>query len=136
MSAKLVLTTSHLALYHTIDLAFDTFPYHGTTTTCEALWMGVPVVTMTGRDHRTRVGTSLLTAVGHPEWCARDGDDFVRIATALALDPARLAVVRRSLRSELEASPLLDHAGQAAKLGAALRGCWAAWCQRVAHKAA
>jgi protein O-GlcNAc transferase len=128
--------TSHLALYHTIDLAFDTFPYHGTTTTCEALWMGVPVVTMTGRDHRTRVGTSLLTAVGHPEWCARDGDDFVRIATALALDPARLAVVRRSLRSELEASPLLDHAGQAAKLGAALRGCWAAWCQRVAHKAA
>jgi len=128
--------TSHLALYHTIDLAFDTFPYNGTTTTCEALWMGVPVVTMTGRDHRARVGTSLLNAVGHPEWCARDAEDFVQIATALALDPARLATLRRSLRGEMERSPLLDHAGQAAKFGAALRGCWSAWCERAAPKAA
>ncbi|MBL9212322.1 MAG: tetratricopeptide repeat protein [Opitutaceae bacterium] len=128
--------TAHLALYHGIDLAFDTSPYNGTTTTCEALWMGVPVVTLTGRDHRARVGTSLLTAVGHPEWCARDADEFVRVATALALDPARLATLRRGLRSELEASPLLDHAGQAAKFGSALRGCWAAWCERAASKAA
>jgi len=128
--------TSHLALYHSIDLAFDTFPYHGTTTTCEALWMGVPVLTMTGRDHRARVGASLLTAVGHPEWCARDADDFVRLASALALDPARLSAARRSLRSEMEASPLLDHAGQAAKFGGALRACWTAWCERAASKAA
>jgi protein O-GlcNAc transferase len=128
--------TSHLALYHTIDVAFDTFPYHGTTTTCEALWMGVPVVTMTGRDHRARVGTSLLTAVGHPEWCASDAEDFVRVAVALALDPVRRAELRRSLRAEMAASPLLDHAGQAAKFGAALRGCWAAWCERSASKAA
>jgi predicted O-linked N-acetylglucosamine transferase (SPINDLY family) len=127
---------SHLALYHTVDVAFDTFPYHGTTTTCEALWMGVPVVTLTGREHRSRVGTSLLTAAGHPEWCARDGDDFVRIAVALAGDPRRLAAVRQSLRRELEASPLLDHAGQAARFGAALRACWTAWCERSARRAA
>ena len=128
--------TSHLALYHTIDIAFDTFPYHGTTTTCEALWMGVPVITMTGRDHRARVGTSLLTAVGHPEWCARDAEDFARVASELALDPVRRAALRCSLRGEMEASPLLDFPGQAAKFGAALRGCWAAWCERSASKAA
>lgn len=127
---------THLEFYQGIDLAFDTFPYHGTTTTCEALWMGVPVVTITGREHRARVGTSLLSAVGHPEWCARDGDEFVRIATALASDPLRLAALRRSLRAELTASPLLDHAGQAARFGAALRACWAAWCERTAGQAA
>ena len=127
---------SHLAQYHSVDLAFDTFPYHGTTTTCEALWMGVPVVTLTGREHRSRVGTSLLTAAGHPEWCARDGDDFVRIAVALAGDPARLSAVRQSLRRELASSPLLDHAGQAARFGAALRACWSAWCEQSVGKAA
>jgi predicted O-linked N-acetylglucosamine transferase (SPINDLY family) len=127
---------SHLALYQSVDVAFDTFPYHGTTTTCEALWQGVPVVTLTGREHRARVGTSLLTAAGHPEWCARDGDDFVRIAAALAGDPERLATVRQSLRRELAASPLLDHAGQAARFGAALQACWTAWCGQPARKAA
>jgi len=127
---------SHLALYESIDLAFDTFPYHGTTTTCEALWMGVPVVTLTGREHRSRVGTSLLAAVGHPEWCAGDEDEFVRVATALARDPVRLAALRTSLRGEMAASPLLDHPGQAAKFGAALRACWAAWCDRSTRKAA
>lgn len=127
---------SHLGLYHSVDVAFDTSPYHGTTTTCEALWMGVPVVTLTGREHRSRVGTSLLTAAGHPEWCARDGDDFVRIAVALAGDPARLSAIRESLRREMTASPLLDHAGQAARFGAALRACWAAWCERSTRKAA
>jgi predicted O-linked N-acetylglucosamine transferase (SPINDLY family) len=127
---------SHLALYHSVDVALDTFPYHGTTTTCEALWMGVPVVTLTGREHRARVGTSLLTAVGHPEWCARDEDDFVRITTTLANDRGRLAALRQALRDEMAASPLLDHSGQAARFGAALRACWTAWCERSARQAA
>lgn len=124
-------TVSHLALYHDVDIALDTFPYHGTTTTCEALWMGVPVVTLVGDRHMSRVGASLLTAIGHPEWCANERDGYVRIATELAGDIARLAAIRAGLRAELHASPLLDFTGQAACFGAALRECWAAWCERA-----
>ncbi|MCX6951156.1 MAG: hypothetical protein NTV51_03080, partial [Verrucomicrobia bacterium] len=124
-------TEAHLAMYQDVDIALDTFPYHGTTTTCEALWMGVPVVSLVGDRHMSRVGASLLTAVGRAEWLAQNADDYVRIATGLAGDPARLAAERSGLRAALAASPLLDHAGQAARFGAALRQCWAAWCART-----
>lgn len=120
--------TEHLALYGEVDIALDTFPYHGTTTTCEALWMGVPVVTLTGEQHMSRVGTSLLSAVGRPEWCAGDEDEYVRIAAKLASDALALAQIRAGLRDELLISPLLDHAGQAARFGRALRDCWETWC--------
>ena len=125
-------TTSHLALYHGIDVALDSFPYHGTTTTCEALWMGVPVVTRAGDRHASRVGVSLLHAAGHPEWAAASEDDYVRIAAHLATDVPRLATLRTGLRDELRRGPLLDHAGQAGRFGAALRDCWRAWCARPA----
>ncbi len=128
-------TAEHLALYGRVDVALDTFRYHGTTTTCEALWMGVPVVTLAGDSHMARVGVSLLNAAGHPDWIARDADDYVRIASNLAADPAQLALTRRTLRTALKQSPLLDHAGQAARFGAALRSCWAAWCARTAAAA-
>ncbi len=116
--------TSHLALYHGIDVALDTFPYHGTTTTCEALWMGVPVVTQLGDRHAARVGGSLLSAVGHREWIAENWDEYVGIAAGLVAEPARLETVSRALRGELQASALMDHAGQAARFGAAVRECW------------
>src|SRR5208283_2084439 len=74
----------HLSTYNRIDIALDSMPYNGTTTTCEALWMGVPVVTAVGDRHASRVGASLLGAVGHPEWVARDRDDYVRVAADLA----------------------------------------------------
>jgi predicted O-linked N-acetylglucosamine transferase (SPINDLY family) len=112
-------TAEHLAAYARMDVALDTFPYNGTTTTCEALWMGVPVVTLAGDRHASRVGASLLTAAGHTDWIAQDWDDYVRIAAALSADPRRLAGWRASLREELRRSPLLDHAGQAARLAAA-----------------
>jgi predicted O-linked N-acetylglucosamine transferase (SPINDLY family) len=115
-----------------MDVALDTFPYHGTTTTCEALWMGVPVVSLAGDRHMARVGVSLLTAAGHPEWIAHDPDNYVRIATDLASDHARLRAIREALRGELQASPLLDHVAQAARFGAALRDCWIKWCAQVA----
>ncbi len=121
-------TAAHLALYARVDVALDTFPYHGTTTTCEALWMGLPVVTLAGGRHASRVGVSLLHAIGRPEWVARDWDEYVAIAVKLAQDPAGLTKVRQSLRAEMLASPLLDHAGQAARFGAALRECWKTWC--------
>lgn len=124
-------TKSHLSLYGEVDLALDTFPYHGTTTTCEALWMGVPVISRVGDRHMARVGASLLTAVGHADWIATDEDDYVRIAAGLAGDPARLASLRGGLRAELRASALLDHAGQARRFGTALRACWGEWCARA-----
>ena len=126
-------TEAHLAMYAKVDVALDPFPYNGTTTTCEALWMGVPVVTLAGDRHASRVGVSLLTAAGHPEWIARNSSDYVRIATGLASDPARLQAIRTALRGELQHSTLLDHAGQAARFGAALRSSWRTWCK--AHSA-
>ena len=118
----------HLALYGRVHVALDTVPYNGTTTTCEALWMGVPVVTLLGDRHASRVSASLLTAAGHPEWIAEDADGFVRIAGSLVNDMARLASLRSSLRSELRASPLLDSKGYAQRFHAAIRSCWREWC--------
>jgi protein O-GlcNAc transferase len=121
---------AHLGLYGRVDVALDTFPYNGTTTTCEALWMGVPVVSLIGDRHAARVGASLLCAVGHPEWISADQADYVRTAARLAADPARRAMLRSTLRDEMRASPLMDQAGQAARLGEALRQAWATWCAR------
>ena len=122
---------AHLAHYRGVDVALDTFPYNGTTTTCEALWMGVPVVTLAGGRHASRVGASLLGAVGHPEWIARDWGSYVAAAAGLASDGPRRLSVARTLRESMRASPLLDHPGQARRFGEALRQAWAAWCGRL-----
>jgi predicted O-linked N-acetylglucosamine transferase (SPINDLY family) len=119
---------AHLAAYADVDIALDTFPYHGTTTTCEALWMGVPVISICGEHHMSRVGASLLQALGRPEWIAPDAAGFVRIAAALAGDRERLARERGELRPAMQASPLLDHAGQARRFGEALLDCWQVRC--------
>jgi predicted O-linked N-acetylglucosamine transferase (SPINDLY family) len=114
----------HLACYHRVDIALDPFPYHGTTTTCEALWMGRPVVTLAGDRHASRVGVSLLTAAGQSDCIASSPDEYVRIAAGLAADPEALAARSAGLRDALRASPLLDHAGQGRRFGEALRRCW------------
>jgi predicted O-linked N-acetylglucosamine transferase (SPINDLY family) len=114
---------AHLALYQRVDVALDTFPYHGTTTTCEALWMGVPVVTLLGDRHAARVSASLLTAAGHPEWIAHSENEYMSIATALAADTAQRAALRHILREDMRRGPLLDHTGQAARFAAALLAC-------------
>lgn len=101
-------TAGHLGLYARMDIALDTFPYNGTTTTCEALWQSVPVVTLAGDRHAARVGVSLLTAVGIPELIARNADDYVRLAVELAGDPARLLHYRTTLRDRVRQSPLCD----------------------------
>jgi protein O-GlcNAc transferase len=98
----------HLALYRQVDIALDTFPYAGTATTCEALWMGIPVVTLAGRHHASRVGLSLLSAIGHPELVAPTRTQYVNLATGLAADPHRLGRLHSALRTDLAGSPLMD----------------------------
>jgi FkbM family methyltransferase len=94
---------SHLAAYAELDVALDTFPYHGTTTTCDALWMGVPVVSWAGATHASRVGASLLARVGLSELVATDAEQLVRVASELARDTARLASLRATLRERAAA---------------------------------
>ncbi len=119
----------HLKVYGLVDVALDTFPYAGTTTTCEALWAGVPVVTRAGEGHRSRVGLSLLHAVGLADTLvATDFEGYVATAAALATDTARLADVRAGLRRRLEGSALVDEAGFARDVEAAYRHMWRAWC--------
>jgi protein O-GlcNAc transferase len=116
-------TVSHLQAYGEVDLSLDPFPYHGTTTTCEALWMGVPVVTLLGRTHVSRVSGSLLTAVGRQDWIASTPDDYVAKAVQLASEADLLRAERMKLRAAMATSRLLDHTGQAALFGEALLAC-------------
>lgn len=118
----------HLAVYHRADIGLDTFPYHGTTTTCEAMWMGVPVVTRAGSTHRSRVGVTLLSSVGLADLITQTPEQFVATAAALAGDRDRLRTLRATFRDRLAKSPLLDCAGLAREVEAAYRTMWRAWC--------
>jgi predicted O-linked N-acetylglucosamine transferase (SPINDLY family) len=118
----------HLAMYAAVDIALDPFPYNGTTTTCEALWMGVPVVTLAGRAHAGRVGVSLLGAVGLSDLVAQDLEQYRRLAAGLAGDPDRLQRLRVELRDRMRRSPLMDGAGFARALESAYRQMWQSWC--------
>jgi predicted O-linked N-acetylglucosamine transferase (SPINDLY family) len=100
----------HFEAYSEVDIALDTFPYNGTTTTLDALWMGVPVVTLDGDRHAAKVGLSILRAVGLPELVAASPDAYVETALALAGDPRRVLDLRRTLRDRLMASVLTDGA--------------------------
>lgn len=123
-AAYLPTRAEHLACYGRIDVALDTYPYGGTTTTCEALHMGVPVVTLAGRTHASRVGQSLLTRIGRSAWVAHDGREFVRIAAGLAKDRPGLDRLRSSLRAEMQASPLMDEPAFAQAMGSAFESMW------------
>ncbi|MEX2218078.1 MAG: tetratricopeptide repeat protein [Phycisphaerales bacterium] len=118
----------HLAAYAAVDIALDTFPYNGTTTTCEAMWMGVPVVTLAGGVHASRVGLSLLTAAGVPDLAAATPEQFRDTAAGLAGDAVRLRELRSGLRARLAASPLCDAPSFARGFEAALRALWTGYC--------
>jgi protein O-GlcNAc transferase len=118
----------HLDLYNRVDVALDTYPYHGTTTTCEALWMGVPVVTLAGQNHLSRVGVSLLANIGLPDLIADSESDYIRIAVSLANDPARLSHFRTTLRAQIQSSPLMDAPRFAADIESAYRQMWRIYC--------
>lgn len=120
----------HLHHYHRVDIALDPFPYNGTTTTCEALWMGVPVITLAGETHAGRVGVSLLTRAGLPELIAESPEDYVKIAVTLASDLKRLTDLRQGLRERLQRSPLMDAAGFTRSLEQAYREMWRKYCEK------
>ncbi len=119
----------HLKAYHRIDIALDPFPYNGTTTTCEALWMGVPVVTLAGRNHAGRVGVSLLTQAGMPELVTESPEAYVATAVKLANDLEHLQGLHQTLRERLATSPLCDAKGFTRALEAAYRGMWEKYCE-------
>jgi predicted O-linked N-acetylglucosamine transferase (SPINDLY family) len=124
----------HLNLYGRVDVALDCYPYHGTTTTCEALWMGVPVVSLAGRTHVSRVGVSLLGNVGVPELIAQTPPQYVQIATELGGDLPRLRELRRTLRGRMKQSPLMDAPRFARNIESAYRQMWRNWCQTKSAK--
>ncbi|MSO81429.1 MAG: hypothetical protein EXQ97_07450 [Alphaproteobacteria bacterium] len=119
---------NHLGQYARIDVALDPFPSNGTTTRCEALWMGVPVVTLAGNRHAGSVGVSLLARIGRAEWTAGSEEAYLNIAAGLVADPARLAAIRVGLRATVAASPLTDAPAFTRTLEAAYRSLWRRAC--------
>ncbi len=120
----------HLARHADVDVVLDPFPYAGGLTTCEALWMGVPVVTLAGQSFAGRHSASHLQNCGLAEFVAADRAEYVEIAAARAADVVGLARLRAELRERVASSPLGDAPRFAAHLGAALRGLWREACAR------
>jgi predicted O-linked N-acetylglucosamine transferase (SPINDLY family) len=114
--------------YGQIDIVLDPFPYSGGLTTCEALWMGVPTVTLPGEIFASRHSMSHLSNAGLSDWVARDASDYVTLAAAKAADVPALAALRAGLRPRVKASPLCDAPRFGRNLGAALRHAWHGWC--------
>ena len=115
-------------LHNRIDIALDPFPYAGGTTTCDALWMGVAVVTLAGQTAVGRGGVSILNNVGLPELITHSQDEYFNLATTLPWDADRLAAMRASLRERVRTSPLMDKARFTREMEAAYRGMWRSWC--------
>lgn len=119
----------HLNAYNQVDIAFDTFPYNGTTTMCEAMWMGVPVITLAGTAHNSRVGISLLSNAGVPELIAKTREEYLEIAVELASDLNRLERYRKSMRAMMEDSPLTNARHFTRDLEERYRNMWETWCK-------
>src|SRR5262249_43942244 len=121
---------NHLELYNEVDLALDSFPYNGTTTSCESFWMGVPMVSLAGTTHVSRVGVSLLNNIGLPELDAEDLADYVETAVRMAGDVPRLAQIRAGMRERMRQSPLMNGPQFVRNVESAYRTMWLKWIQR------
>jgi predicted O-linked N-acetylglucosamine transferase (SPINDLY family) len=119
---------AYYRLYDEVDMVLDTMPYGGGTTTFDALWMGVPVVTLAGERSAGRSAASILGVLGLEDWVAGSEEQYVRLARERAGEPGRIAELRGQLRARLRASPLMDEAGFARDMEAAIRGMWREWC--------
>lgn len=120
----------HLRAYHQVDIALDPFPYPGITTSVEALWMGVPVLTMEGDRFMSRQGAGLLKNVGLPEWIAANAEDYAALAIQHSGDLQGLAALRTGLRRQVVASPIFDAPRFAHHFEAMLRRMWVKWCDQ------
>jgi len=119
---------AYLESYHRVDIALDPFPYNGHGTSLDALWMGVPVVSLAGGHPVARAGFSQLSNIGLPELVAFSEEEYVRVAVQLAHDIPRLAELRATLRSRMEASPVMDAPRFAGNIESAYRTMWQCWC--------
>ena len=118
----------HLASYRGVDVALDPFPYNGTMSTLDALWMGVPVVTLRGNRWLARVGAAIALEAGLPDLVCETEEEYVEKAIALAHQPERLSALRKSLRIILETSPVCDSKGFTKSLESLYQQTWQAWC--------
>ena len=121
-------TQDHLSRYGRVDISLDPFPYNGTTTICESLWMGVPTITLRGDRHASCVGASILTQVGLEALIAENEDGYIEKAVAVAKDTHRLEDLRQNMRDRLKKSSLCDAKGFSANMGMAFRDMWIEWC--------
>ena len=118
----------YLATYNRIDIALDPFPYPGGTTSCDAIWMGAPVVTFAGRTAVSRGGASVLSNVGHRELIASSIEQYIAIASSLASNLPQLQQLRAGLRRQMRGSPLMDHSGFARDVESIYREMWRSRC--------
>lgn len=121
----------HLARYGEVDIALDTFPYSGGTTTLEALWMGAPVLTLAGDRFASRMGVSIAHTIGLMDWIADTPEEYVSKAVGFSLDPAKLQELRQGMRGRLRSSPLMNTERFTGNLEAAYRGMWKRWCMAI-----
>jgi len=119
----------YLAMHNEVDIVLDTFPYSGGTTSCHALWMGVPLVSLAGATCTSRGGASLLNAIGLPHLLAESSERYLEIAQDLAAGQANMKELRASLRERMAASPLMDVPGFTRNLETAYRAMWKSWCE-------
>jgi protein O-GlcNAc transferase len=124
----------YFALYNEIDVALDPFPYPGGTTTCDALYMGVPVVTLAGPSGVSRGGVSILSNVGLPEFIANSEPEYVAIATRIAGDASRRSMLRATLRKQMQESPLMNARQFTAEVESAFKWMWRKWCDEGAAR--
>ncbi|MEI8194991.1 MAG: tetratricopeptide repeat protein [Phycisphaerae bacterium] len=125
----------YLRSHDRIDIALDPLPYNGITTTCDALYMGTPVLTLPGQTAAGRAGKAMLSTIGLSELVAHNSDEFVRKAAQLAADLPRLIEIRRGLRARLAGSPLMDAPRFARNVEAAYRAMWRRWCEKTGSQA-
>ena len=118
----------YFRLYHQIDIALDPFPFPGGTTTCDALWMGVPVVSLAGKTAVSRAGRSILSNIGLGDLVADGTEAYVKMAVELASDVPRLASLRATMRQRMQKSPLMDAVSFARNIESAYRTTWRRWC--------
>jgi protein O-GlcNAc transferase len=121
----------HMESYNLVDIGLDAFPFNGATTTCEAMWMGVPVITLAGTAYHSRSGVSLLSNLGIPELVAKTSDAYISLAVNLANDLKRLQSLRESLRDMMKCSPVCDAKRFTANLEICYRQMWRKWCKSL-----